>query len=87
MDNPIGLLFYENMSLSPKTNNIQRTVYDFFGVCGDVGGIMQVFVAIAAFIMIPFNKFNLKLKAIQKLLKLKKKKKLEELSLLQRLRL
>jgi hypothetical protein len=58
MDNPRSL-FGEVMSLSPKTNNIERQVYDFFGVCGDVGGVMQVFVSIAAFLMIPFNNFNL----------------------------
>ena len=75
------------MSLSSKTNNIERSVYDFFMVCGDVGGMMEVFIAIAAFMVIPFHNLDFKLIAIQKLFKIDKKEKLKRLGALSRLRL
>jgi len=38
-----GVVFYEEFSLSRKKKEIKRDVHDLWDVCGNVGGIMQVF--------------------------------------------
>ena len=76
-----GNLYFENMSLSTKILNIQRKVYDIFGVWGDFGGIMTVIIAIANVIVLPFNMVHFRLTAIRKLITIKKKEKLLNLGL------
>ena len=81
------LLYVEGMTLSTKTFNIEREVYDFFGVCGDVGGVMTVFITIASFLVTHWNECHFQLTVIKKLFKIKKQQKLEEPGLWQRIRL
>ena len=56
-DNP-WFLYIENMSLSPKTLNIERDVFDFFLACSDIGGVLSVFVYIVGLFMVPYNTFH-----------------------------
>jgi hypothetical protein len=50
--------------LAETQNNIQREAYNIFDVCGDVGGISQVMISIAAFLLLPISELSFKLETI-----------------------
>ena len=54
-------------------------------MCGDVGGVSTVFVAITAMLMAPYCQKSFQIKAIQELYEIKYKKTLKKLNLIEKI--
>jgi hypothetical protein len=50
-----NILYYESYSISGTTKEIQRVSYGIFDVFGYIGGIIAVFVALFAAILVPYS--------------------------------
>jgi len=59
-----GDVYYEEIFLSSKKREISRTVFDFFGVCGKVGGIVSVFAMVVGALVLPYSEITYNIKAI-----------------------
>ena len=60
-----GLEMYsEYISFDPISLFTEREAYEFFGVCSDIGGIIEVFYVLAGLIVSPFAALSFKQKAI-----------------------
>ena len=65
--------------LDDTTLSIQRDSYDIFDVSGTVGGISQVFVGIAGFLILPISQLAFKIEAILLLFKVSSSKKIKKM--------
>jgi hypothetical protein len=81
------MLYYENFSLEPTSMEVQRTAYDIFDVCGDIGGVIQVFIAVAAFILNPYARLCYEFEAILTLFTIKTLKRIKKPTSCQKWRL
>ena len=53
-----GMLYLEDFKLDLTTKQASRETYDFFGVCGFVGGIMGVLVPFVSIIVPPYSQIS-----------------------------
>jgi hypothetical protein len=81
------MIFGDSFQISPKTKEIQRQVYDFFALCGNVGGVMSVFIGVTSFILQPYTEQAFQVNAIQKVMQVEKKEKVKDITLCDRLKL
>ena len=56
-----------SIGISKTSVNHERTIYGFFDVLGDFGGVVQVLEAITALILAPIASMNFNLRSIEKL--------------------
>ena len=56
-----------SIGISKTSVNHERTIYGFFDVLGDFGGVVQVLKTISTLILSPIAAMNFNLKAIEKL--------------------
>jgi hypothetical protein len=62
----LGDVFSDEISLSPKSKQYKRTVFNFLNVCRNVGGVMTVFLTISEIIMNSHTDLIFKIEAIKK---------------------
>ena len=68
-------------TISAKKSQVSRTVYDFFNLCGTIGGITSVVNTVLTYLLKFYSEFSFNLKAIQKIAKIRNKDKLKELNM------
>ena len=79
-------MYTEVIELDPISLFTKREAYEFFGICSDLGGIIEVFYVVAAAIVGPFAAVSFDLKAIYQLCDVKCSQKIEEISFFETIR-
>lgn len=75
-DNYYGFVYDEVFSLSPTTNDTSRNVYDMFGIFGDLGGTLSIFMTVSAFLVSQYAELSFQIMAIVALFNVKQAQKL-----------
>ena len=55
------------INLSPEYQVDERDVYTFFDLIGDIGGVIDILVAVSAYVFIQLSDFSFTLKFLEKL--------------------
>jgi len=76
----------EQFVLANTNKQTHRDSYDFLGVIGDVGGIMQVILSVAVVILTPYTVMKFRIEAIQELCIIKQADQLHKLSFFEELK-